>query len=39
MNGLIGIAIGVEVGIAGEILKKTKKLHHDTSYESLGDKK
>ena len=37
MSGLIGLAAGI--GIAGQILKKTKKLHHDTSYESLGGKK
>ena len=37
MSGLIGLAI--EVSIAGEILKKTKKLHHNDSYESLGGKK
>ena len=34
---LIGIA--VQLGIAGEILKKTKKLYHNDSYESLGGKK
>lgn len=37
MSGLIGLAL--EVGIASEVLKKTKKLHHNDSYESLGSKK
>ena len=37
MSGLIGLA--VEVSFAGEVLKKTKKLHHNNSYESLGEKK
>ena len=37
MSGLIGLAVGVEV--VGGVLKKTKKLHHNDSYESLGGKK
>uniref|UniRef100_A0AAT9JAQ2 ORF61 n=1 Tax=Nitrosopumilaceae spindle-shaped virus TaxID=3065433 RepID=A0AAT9JAQ2_9VIRU len=37
MSGLIGLAI--EVGIAGEILKKTKKLHHRSDFEDMGGKK
>lgn len=37
MSGLIDLAVGVEV-VSG-VLKKTKKLHHNDYYESLGSKK
>ena len=36
MSGLIGIVL--EVGILSEVLKKTKKLNDNNSFESLGVK-